>query len=328
MIRFLAHLIEQLDFALDHLVLDDINYKRVSLMLIDNVVELALHNFADERNSENRYMRDKSRNDAKAVAAALGQHFEPKVKLANACGLLDDKVAATVIALHAFRNQLQHRGIMHEHILPALSVFYFRVACDVLSNYRPTGYGWNGRERMPLRAIKYVGNKPMGRAHELFPAAWARLKEASESIPLRLVEALHEHMKETIEYTDEMIDFLATGGPQKSSRDAVVVDSQAWGFAFTDAGKEYARTQKCPADTVGGYVDWIAANYPWQIRTDPIPSWTKRLSGLKTESDEHTALRKYTEFMSQTEPLRNAINESATQLDMHIEQQIERAREL
>jgi hypothetical protein len=42
-IRFLANIIDQLDFALDHLALADVNYKRLALMLIDNAKELALH---------------------------------------------------------------------------------------------------------------------------------------------------------------------------------------------------------------------------------------------------------------------------------------------
>jgi hypothetical protein len=32
-IRFLANIIDQLDFALDHMALADVNYKRLALML-------------------------------------------------------------------------------------------------------------------------------------------------------------------------------------------------------------------------------------------------------------------------------------------------------
>jgi len=48
-ISFIAHMIDQLDFALDHIVLQDPNYKRLSLMLIDNALELALHEHAEEK---------------------------------------------------------------------------------------------------------------------------------------------------------------------------------------------------------------------------------------------------------------------------------------
>lgn len=326
-IRFLAHLLEQLDFALDHLSQEDLNYQRVSLMLIDNVVELALHCHAEGKLSDNRLfgLGEPPPHDPKLVAEALKQHFEAKVKLATATGLLDDKTAGTVTALHTFRNQLHHRGIVHEHILPALSLFYFRTTCDVLLKFELRGYSWSSTERMPLRAIKYIGKNPMPKARELFPVAWARLKEASESIQLRLVDALAEHMKEAIDETDRLIDYLATGGPEKMSRDGVVLDSQAWGIAFEEEGRKYAREHACPATTVAAIVDWIGANYPGLIRSDPIPSWRRRLAGLEQENDEHLALRKYTEFMTQSEGLRDRIQRSAGLLDAYIDEQVERS---
>ena len=178
---------------------------------------------------------------------------------------------------------------------------------------------------MPLRAIKYVGKTPMLKAREVFSAAWARLKEASESIALRLAGALAAHMRETIDHTDEMIHYLANG-PERMSRDAVLVDSQAWGIAFEEEGCKFAREKACPAESVAGYVEWVGENYPGIVRADPIPSWWRRLEALECESDLHVALRKYTEFMSQTEGLRDRIDRSAGLLDAHIEQQIERAR--
>lgn len=45
MIQFLSDNIDQLDLALDQLVIADRNYDRFAFMLVDNVVELTLHRF-------------------------------------------------------------------------------------------------------------------------------------------------------------------------------------------------------------------------------------------------------------------------------------------
>src|SRR4051794_36616344 len=77
--QILADHIDQLDLALDQLAMRDRNFDRFALMLVDNVVELALHQFAQDRAGENKTSSPK--NDPKAVAQALGQHFESKVRL-------------------------------------------------------------------------------------------------------------------------------------------------------------------------------------------------------------------------------------------------------
>lgn len=138
MVMFFANVIDQLDFALDHVVLEEINYKRLSLMLVDNAMELALHRYAEARAAENRYRHDNPKYDPKDIAAALGQHFEAKVRLAKQCGLIDAATADSINTLHGYRNQLYHRGLMHEEIVPALAVFYLRITCDVLAQFQPS----------------------------------------------------------------------------------------------------------------------------------------------------------------------------------------------
>jgi hypothetical protein len=43
MLKVLVNVLEQMDLALDQLAVNDVNYKRFTLMLVDNVVELTLH---------------------------------------------------------------------------------------------------------------------------------------------------------------------------------------------------------------------------------------------------------------------------------------------
>jgi hypothetical protein len=327
-IAFLASIIEQMDLALDQLALNDANYQRFALMLVDNAMELTLHRYANDKYNENEMWGKLSepRHDPKAVATAMGQHFESKVKLARVTGLIDQSACNSIITLHSFRNQIYHRGVCYEKILAALSLFYFKIACDVFEKYSPPWYSWSSGQTITHRARKYLGNKPLNNIQELHVKACQRLKEVSEGMPLRLIEDLSAHMESVIENVDGMINFLSQDGPEKRTREQVIVDCQAWQFAFTEEGKQFARENHCPAKTMAEYIDWISSTYNWPHRSDPIESWQKRLESLKSETDHHEALKKYKDFMDQTEDLREKIDESATQLDRYIQEQIDLAR--
>jgi hypothetical protein len=51
MLRFLADNIEQVDLALEHVAKGDANNARFGLMLLDNVVEITLHQIAKDKQS-------------------------------------------------------------------------------------------------------------------------------------------------------------------------------------------------------------------------------------------------------------------------------------
>lgn len=55
--QFLSDNIDQLDLALEQLIVDDRNFDRFVFMLIDNMVELTLHKFAEGEELEYRQMR-------------------------------------------------------------------------------------------------------------------------------------------------------------------------------------------------------------------------------------------------------------------------------
>ena len=74
------------------------------------------------------------------------------------------------------------------------------------------------------------------------------------------------------------------------------------------------------------HVNWLSANYRWPIRSDPIASWYKRQESLRGGRDLHAALKKYCDFLRQTEDFREKIDEAAAQLDAHTQQQTDRAR--
>jgi hypothetical protein len=327
-IQFLADNIDQLDLALDQLAVRDRNFDRFGLMLIDNVVELTLHKHAQDKSMENEMWspQNSPRHDPQSVASALGQHFDSKIKLAKTTGMVSPEVLDTIQYLHTFRNTAYHKGLRHEGILHSLALFYFTNACTVLANYTPMYWTSTSRDRISHRALKYLGSPRILSGEKAFQAAWKRLHEVGVSMGDTLVPDLHADMEKTIETIDHQIQYLADESPRTNSRQQVIIDAQAWPFAFTDEAKEFAIKNNCPQLSVGAYVQWLGSNYPWPINTDPIPSWRKRLKSLKDEKSNHAALKKYCDFMRQTEELRSQIEESAAQLDAHIEEQIERAR--
>lgn len=328
MIQFLADNIDQLDLALDQLAVADRNFDRFALMLVDNVVELTLHRFIQDKASENEMWGrvGEPKHDPKTIEKALGQNFDNKAKGARKLGLFDEVHCESILNLHAFRNTSYHKGLRHEGILHSLAIFYFRNACDLLSKYEPRGWSWSSNDKISYRARKYLGEPRIGDHRKVYLAAYKRLDQVASSMDCRLVEDLAADMQFAIDMTDKAISFLANDGPEKKTRDAVIVDAQAWPFAFTDDAKEFAKARGCPAKTIGAFVEWIALNYEWPERTDPIPRWGARFNSLAEENNEHSALKRYCDFMKQTEDIRSLITESAAQLDAYIQQQIDIAR--
>lgn len=323
---FADHL-EQLDLALDQIAANDRNYDRFALMLIDNVVELVLHENAKKLSAKSAFGIHHPRIDpnSKLVVSAIGKDFNPKVRLAEECGLLSSDEGTSIRNLHMFRNTAHHLGHRHEGILHSLALFYLRLACGLLEGYSPIGWRSTGSDRVPHRAVKYLGTGDRYRVQENFKAAWRRLLEVSDAIGDSLVADLAGDMERTIESTDTLITYLADYDETRTRAD-VVIESQAWALAFTKKAKKFADENGCPERTVLGFVNWIGQNHPRIERNDPIRSWKRRLASLSNDGDPNRALKKYCDFMLQTEDIRAQINMAAAQLDQEVERQIEEAR--
>ena len=328
MIQFLADGIDQLDLALDQLAVRERNFDRFAFMLIDNVVELTLHRFAQDRAAENDLWRalKKPKNDPKTVQQALGQRFDAKVRLASDLGLVKASTAASILTLHGFRNTAYHQGLRHEHILHSLALFYFRTACAMLEAYKPRSWSWSSNDTLSHRARKYLGDAYRGDHAKIFPAAYRRLADVAGSMPGSLVDDLTADMSTTVDELDNVIHFLATDSPQPMTRAEAVVHAQAWKVAFTEEGLKWAHDNGWKDGPIFAYVEWLIKHYPWPTPKDPIPSWRSRVQSLRSERNEDLALKKYHDFMRQTESVRSMIMEFASQLDDFIQSEIDRAR--
>lgn len=335
MLSFLANNIEQLDLALEHIALNDANNARFGLMLTDNVVEITLHQLALDRQNDikNRsYFYEKNPfPHEKELTAALRRHFEPKVKFAIAENKLSDEEAESITALHNVRNEVYHVGVRDNVVLPAMAHFYFHLATMFLGRYTPRHFSWGSNQAIPTRAAKYFhGGKFFPGKLEDYPAACVTLGAEAAFNPAYLVAALADRLDRVIEQEDAAVDLLSQV-PRKTTRDLAVTDTQAWAIAFTEEGKQFVRkrvieTAAKPANILD-YIGILSRDYPFAVRRDPIPSWRQRAASLRAEAHPHKALKKYRDFMDQTEELRALLDEAYSQADAYVEEQMERAWE-
>jgi len=328
MTQFFADQIDQLDLAIDQLAVRDRNFDRFALMLIDNVVELVLHEHAKQKLLLARPFEFNKvpTSKWKAAVAATGQSFDAKVRYARETAMIPGPMADSIQYLHSFRNSAYHQGSRHEGILHSLAVFYFRSACSVLGAYQPMFYGTHSKDEISHRAVKYLGKPDLFGLKDAFKRACERLIEVAGALDGNLVEDLQVDMLMTIEQTDERLDFIATNAPNAPTRAEVVRDCQSWPLAWTEEGKAFARANGCKASNMKEYVEWLGHNYHWSVNVDPVASWKRRHTSLKKETDLNVALKKYCDFMKQTETFREALGEACMQLDGHIQQQIDEYR--
>lgn len=331
MILFLAGVLEQMDLALEHLSKKEVHNARFALMLTDNAVELILHQIARDQANRIKFFhhveRDYPRKEE--LAAALGKTFDAKVRFSRLEGKLSDEFAQTINLLHAYRNELYHVGLQHQPILQGLAEFYFDTACRFLADHKPRGLSWGSTQKLPERAKKYF-TRGLG-----MPATFGDFEKGCEALgaelgfdPRGLVGSLADHMDHVVDYQDTCLGIVADGvyvGDQVS-RDQAVIDSQAWAIAFTDVGKAFARDNAWSEGTVGGYVNWLKANYPFRVKIDPIPSWRKQAARLRTKTNPHVALANYQSFMDVTVELRDAIESSAASAEAEIDRLIDERR--
>jgi hypothetical protein len=329
MLQFLTDQIDQLDLAVDQLAMRDRNFDRFALMLIDNVVELTLHEHARAKEHHNLLWEgfDKPKYDPKAVAAALGSSFDAKLRLAKITQLASEETADSILALHSLRNVVYHQGLRHEGILHVVALFYFELACELLRAFKPPFWGTSTSDRISHRAVKYLGQVSIIAQPEAFEKAYKRLSEVAGCFEQTLIRDLHADMASTIKDTDQDLDFLARNSPKPMTRNEAVVNAQLWPFAYNDAAKKWAANNGWTSAYDGKYVDWLSANYPWPTRSDPIKSWQRRLQSLQSEKNLHSALKKYIDFIRQTQEIRSKVGELACHLHGHIQQQMEYGRD-
>ncbi|MCD8139282.1 MAG: hypothetical protein LUE17_05820 [Planctomycetaceae bacterium] len=330
-IQLIADNIDQLDLALDQLAIRDRNFDRFAYLLIDNVVELTLHSFAEDMKRVNHAWRNlkKPEHDPQAIEKGLSQRFGDKVRAAKILGLFDATSCETILKLHSYRNTAYHQGLRHESILHSLAIFYFRSACSLLRAYKPDRLTHGGNQTFSHRAMKYLGGLDTKNISpfKLIDAAYRRLDSVAASLPENLIGDLFADLSATIESVNTAIKYIAENEPQKGGRKDIVIYAQLWPFIYGPEGKQFARSKGYNRKSDGQYHKWFFHNFNWPCKSDPIDRWRKKAKLLEKEKDYRKALKKYCDFMEQHEKIRSQIISYAEGLEDHIQLQIDESRE-
>lgn len=324
MIQFLADAIDQLDLALDQLATGDHNYDRFAMMLVDNALELTLHQHARDSEGRNRLWGavGKTEVDPKKVKQALGRRFDRKVSLARATGLIDEEMQTSLLNLHSFRNTAYHQGRRHESVLHSLALFYFDCVCRVLGSYRPRYWMSSTADEYSHRAVKYLGNPGLHNAPEQFEGAFSRLAEVSRSIASDLKADLAADLEATIDDFDQALDFIGEGHPTKPTREEALKRAQMTAAHTSDEAYELAEEHGVKPGRPG-FAELLLEHYPWPVSADPVPSWRARQVKLGRTENDHAVLAMYCDFMRQTEALRECVTDLAAEVDGYIQHQID-----
>ncbi len=307
--NFLAQCVHQLDLALDQISVKDTNYDRFALILIDNAVELALHNYAEnyKYNINAIYSTDKVKYNK--IIKALGNSFNSKVSLVVHDSFLSTEYQSSINLLHDFRNKAYHSGLVHDSIIHSLSIFYFTIACDIfISLYSNDGFFFR-TDNIPYRALKYITlkNKNINFTH-----AWNKLKEIIEINKDTLINDLCINMESIIDNTDKNIEFLGKYGPGMSNRNDAVICCQNIEVVFHLG--EFNMF-----DPVDKLKKSIIKQRKFRFDGDPIKNWRKQLGTLKITTDKHKALKLYCDFVDYTEGFCKIIQDRTYELEQIIE---------
>lgn len=322
-----ADCLDQLDLALDQLCMKEANYHRFALMLVDNVVELALHDLAERKNI-NQINSQKNGNaptiNKEIIAEALGRKFDKKVRLARLDNILSHEQYDSINILHKLRNITYHQGILQEKIIREITIFYLKLACNIFIKTSTSQYSRYPKSQFSTRAIKYLGIN----GTIMFNSAFIRVLEVATSLKENLVSALSASMSDIIEETNEHLNFLEKNWPGTLSRDQIILECQTWHFAFTKNASDFAKRNKCDSKSLNDYLAWLKDSYKWETKCDPIPAWRDKLERLTAESNAHKALSTYHHFIESTSDLREVIYSTMCTLEVRLEEDSDNQRDL
>ena len=325
-IQFLADLLDQLDLALDQLVLNDRNHDRFALILVDNAAELALRtrikDIADMELVRNNIII--GNDDQKRLRRALGRAFDKKVKLAVSKSWLNQEQSDAIMGLHGFRNTSYHQGNRHETILHSLAISYFRLVCEFLGSYQPGSYVSSSSDRISYRAMKYLVQTEYAHNVASLTGAFRRIRDISMTLGNCLIDDLTSDMSSAIEAANSSISFISGSDEDQEKRDWAVVFAQAFVFTQDEDAEEKAMSLGFSHLDGRRLFDWLVEDYKnWPVLKDPVPGWRNRLRSLRSERNANKAIKKYCDFLEQTNDIRLTLEEVESEIDSFIELQAE-----
>lgn len=325
----LQPLIEQLDLAASLLKEDSPMYARLALMLVDNTVELLSHTECERMimfDRERGKYADREFSQAEEQAA-LGQHFDEKVRFLSQHSKLEESERDFMLRAHLLRNECYHTGLKHERIIWSVAYEYHEFACILFARFSPGFF-----MLMPQGPISDAFKRHCSDAHEL--TSDDKLASVADSLcsarPARkepLGTVLSNSACRQIDEIECNLEFLANDGFQVDDIDEVIRLTLFYQTSDHDSLKEGLDVRH-----VAGFrelhrrVKNAEARYTTAISRKSIQRWRDRALSLTKESDVSGALVKYTDLRRDYLQTKDLIDEAAYALDRDIQLQIDIAR--
>ena len=357
--RFLITIVEQLDRAAAELATDHPINNRLALILVDNAAELILHRQCTGRLAKDGFAsrllkahqaitEEKALEDdpefqeglikdvmtPRQRSKAKGKYLEDKLKVLKDMGGLTSAESRFIAIAHDYRNELYHVGLTHDDIIRAIAGYYFLLCCDLfvrMGNLGVFGPSFSSSDKYTDVAGRYlpIQNGRIGSFH----VDKAELAEKLQcALPVEipdLAETLADSARKSIEAIMKEFAFLVKDNPFDFDENKMLEISQ-WKRDFNEA---------LDREDLDGL--WVDPNYrrgfarvatsmesTWRQRHNSLPSerWMARAATVGRETDPLIAMGLYQSLREDMAYLEESILSAAEDLDIWIQQEIDRAR--
>lgn len=212
--RSVIPIVEQLDRAIGELTTDHPLNGRISLILVDNGLELMCHQkcidlLFEDRHRRSHRLTSEQRNDAR------GRAFDRKIRFLKDLGHVREDLVPALAILHGYRNQLYHVGLRDDPIIVQLAQMYFRLTAGLLVSllgakrhlrWEPGVITEAARRLMPELATAklYRAEVDFARLHD-------HLLASCPQPPRPIQRSLSEHLLVRIDEAEASFGFIAKG---------------------------------------------------------------------------------------------------------------------
>jgi len=132
-VGFKAFCLDQLEAAREQLEEEDPLRGRIAHILADNVAELIVH-YQAEHIDAFKWSKGAPREAIeRLLPEALEQDLHPKLRLAKLVGMVSDIEADFIAINHRYRNEVYHRGQIHDRFIWDLAWRYQGFVCKLLA---------------------------------------------------------------------------------------------------------------------------------------------------------------------------------------------------
>lgn len=328
-----ALIFDHLDRAADEILAKNAICDRLALILIDNAVELIVH----ER-CQTLIMFDRPswmgppKYSSRQRSNALSQDLDKKISFLENAGEIRNELAIFAKSAHELRNVSFHAGIKNEEILHAVACTFFDVACEIFEKLG-TGLGFiqltSDRHKLGERFFNYLAindlHEPVFHGPDRKKIS-AHLKSKVGMEIFDLQDTLSRQLNKEISRIESDLDFIEKNSPNKPSREEAIEDSQ---FYYEIDRRSNALPLPHTPEYEDAYKKMISeARKNWRPKFINIPfsSWKKKAELLKSGKDPLLSIEKFLNFRREMRDIADAVSEMSFELDGWIQNQIDIAR--